>query len=104
MFDDLATSRVESELVELSGHLAAGTCRFLQLLAEFDARDGWAGPGLRTCAQWLNWRVGLSLRTARDHLRVAHALRALPATTAAYEQELVACDGMPEALHHNTMP
>lgn len=84
MFDDLATSRVESELVELSGHLAAGTCRFLQLLAEFDARDGWAGPGLRACAQWLNWRVGLSLRTACDHLRVAHALRALPATSAAF--------------------
>jgi len=84
MFTSMGTSRVESELVEMAGHLAAGTCRFLQLLAEFDERAGWAGPGLRTCAQWLNWRVGLSLRTARDHLRVAHALRRLPATTAAF--------------------
>lgn len=84
MFGTLSTSRVESELVEMAGHLASGTCRFLQLLAEFDERAGWAGPGLRTCAQWLNWRVGLSLRTARDHLRVAHALRSLPATTAAF--------------------
>ncbi|WP_300008948.1 HNH endonuclease signature motif containing protein [Pseudonocardia sp.] len=80
----MSTSRVESELVEMAGHLAAGTCRFLQLLAEFDERAGWAGPGLRTCAQWLNWRVGLSLRTARDHLRVAHALRRLPLITAAF--------------------
>ena len=80
----MTTSTVESELVEMAGHLAAGTCRFLQLLAEFDEREGWAGPGLRTCAQWLNWRVGLSLRTARDHLRVAHALRRLPLTTAAF--------------------
>jgi hypothetical protein len=84
MFTSMSTSRVESELVEMAGHLAAGTCRFLQLLAEFDERDGWAGPGLRTCAQWLNWRVGLSLRTARDHLRVAHALRRLPLITAAF--------------------
>jgi hypothetical protein len=84
MFTTMSTAKVESELVELAGHLAAGTCRFLQLLAEFDQRDGWAGPGLRSCAHWLNWRVGLSLRTARDHLRVAHALRTLPATTAAF--------------------
>lgn len=84
MFTTMSTSKVESELVELAGHLAAGTCRFLQLLAEFDTRDGWAGPGLRSCAHWLNWRVGLSLRTARDHLRVAHALRSLPAITAAF--------------------
>jgi hypothetical protein len=84
MFTSMSTAKVESELVTLAGHLAAGTCRFLQLLAEFDARDGWAGPGLRSCAHWLNWRVGLSLRTARDHLRVAHALRSLPLTTAAF--------------------
>lgn len=84
MFDDLDVRAVESELVELAGHLAAATCRFLQLLAEFDDRDGWAGPGLRSCAHWLNWRVGLSLRTARDHVRVAHALQGLPETSAAF--------------------
>jgi hypothetical protein len=74
MFEDLDVKALESELVTLAGHLAAGTCRMLQLLAEFDARQGWAGPGLLSCAHWLNWRVGMSLRTARDHLRVAHAL------------------------------
>lgn len=84
MFTTMSTSKVESELVELAGHLAAGTCRFLRLLAEFDRRGGWAGPGIRSCAHWLNWRVGLSLRTARDHLRVAHALRTLPAITAVF--------------------
>ncbi|NMH97949.1 HNH endonuclease signature motif containing protein [Pseudonocardia acidicola] len=84
MFDDMMTAEVESELVGMAGHLAAGTCRLLQLMAEFDRRDGWAGHGVRSCAHWLNWRVGMSLRTARDHLRVAHALRDLPATTAAF--------------------
>ena len=84
MFDDVEIGEVEAELVGMAGHLAAGTCRFLQLLAAFDARDGWAGPGLRSCAHWLNWRVGMDLRTARDHLRVAHALATLPAITAAF--------------------
>ncbi len=84
MFDELSVREVESELVGMAGHVAAGTCRFLQLLAEFDTRDGWAGPGLRSCAHWLNWRVGMDTRTARDQLRTAHALQRLPATTAAF--------------------
>ena len=85
-FASTSLAIIESELVTLAGHLAAGTCRFLQLLAEFDARRGWAEPGLRSCAHWLGWRVGLSARTARDHLRVAHALQRLPATTAAFAE------------------
>ncbi len=75
---------VESELLTLAGNLAAATCRYLQLLAEFDTAGGWAGPGLRSCAHWLNWKVGENLRTAREHLRVAHALAGLPLITAAF--------------------
>jgi hypothetical protein len=33
---------LEQRICELAGHLAAATCRFLQLVAEFDAREGWA--------------------------------------------------------------
>jgi hypothetical protein len=36
---------LESELLGLAGHIAAAECRFLQLLAEFDDRGGWAGDG-----------------------------------------------------------
>jgi hypothetical protein len=77
-------AELESEVVGLAGHLAAAHCYWLQLLAEFDDRDGWAGPGLRTCAHWLSWRVGMNLRTGFEQLRVAHALTGLPATTAAF--------------------
>ncbi len=66
---------LENELLGLAGHLAAAQCRFLRVLAEFDERDGWAGPGLKSCAHWLSWRIGMSLRTAHEHVRVAHALR-----------------------------
>jgi hypothetical protein len=34
--------RVEAEICELAGHLAAATCRFLVLLGDFDTRRGWA--------------------------------------------------------------
>jgi hypothetical protein len=75
----MTTPDLESELLGLAGHVAAAECRFLQLLAEFDQRNGWAGDGIRSCAHWLSWRAGMSLRTATEHLRVAHALQERPA-------------------------
>ena len=32
--------RLEAQICELAGHLAAATCQFLVLLADFDARRG----------------------------------------------------------------
>lgn len=80
----MGTAEVESELVGLAGQLAAWQCRFLVLLAEFDTRKACAGPGLRSCAHWLSWRVGMDRRTAQDQVRVAHSLADLPLTTAAF--------------------
>lgn len=76
--------RVEAELCTLAGQIAAATCRFLALLGDFDAREGWAGWNVRSCAQWLSWRCGLDLRTAREYVRVARALRELPRTREAF--------------------
>jgi Domain of unknown function (DUF222)/HNH endonuclease len=84
MFDDVRTVELESELVNLAGRIASAQCRFLELLAEFDAREGWAGPGIRSCAHWLSWRVGLSRRTGREQLRVAKALLSLPMVVDAF--------------------
>ncbi|TQM44743.1 HNH endonuclease signature motif containing protein [Pseudonocardia cypriaca] len=80
----MSTSVLESELLGLAGHIAAAECRFLQLLAEFDERGGWCGDGIRSCAHWLSWRAGMSLRTATEHLRVARALQHLPRITEAF--------------------
>ena len=49
-----------------------------------DRRGGCAGPELRSYAHWLSWRIGMSLQTAGEHVRVAHALAKLPAVTAAF--------------------
>src|SRR5580704_9143416 len=70
--------RLEAQICELAGHLAAATCRFLVLLGDFDARRGWAGWEMNSCAEWLSWKCQMSSGTAREHVRVARALRDLP--------------------------
>jgi hypothetical protein len=75
---DVSTADLEAEICTLAGHLAAATCRFLLLLGEWDRREGWAGPGIRSLAHWLSWRCGLAPVTAREQVRVARALSQLP--------------------------
>ena len=70
--------RLEAQICELAGHLAAATCRFLVLLGDFDARRGWADWEMSSCAAWLSWKCQMSSGTAREHVRVARALRDLP--------------------------
>jgi len=69
--------RLGDEIAELSAHLEAATARLLDLIREFDARDGWSN-GFRSCAHWLAWRVGMDLGAARERVRVARALGSLP--------------------------
>ncbi|MGH2926087.1 MAG: DUF222 domain-containing protein [Solirubrobacterales bacterium] len=53
--------------------------RWLALLAEYDRRDGWwSWHGVRSVAEWIAWRCSISPRAAREHVRVARALRELP--------------------------
>ena len=52
--------RLEAQICELAGHLTAATCRFLVLLADFDARRGWASWEMNSCAQWLSWKCQMS--------------------------------------------
>jgi hypothetical protein len=76
--DALPLERLEAEITELAGHLAAGECRWLELVAEYDRRAGHESWGCRTIAHWLSWQCGLDMRSAREKVRVAHALTELP--------------------------
>src|SRR4029077_19821297 len=69
--------RLGDEIAELSAHLEAASARLLDLIRAFDARGVW-GNGFRSCAHWLSWRIGLDLGAAREKVRVARALGALP--------------------------
>src|SRR5947199_2660344 len=65
------------KIAELSVHLEAATGHLLDLIREFDLQGGW-NNGFRSCAHWLNWRVGLDMGAARERVRVARALGTLP--------------------------
>jgi hypothetical protein len=70
--------QLENQITELSAHIHAATYRLLELIREYDDSHGWCGPGLNSCAHWLNWKCGINLGAAREKVRVAHALKELP--------------------------
>ena len=84
--DIRSTHDLEDQLIELAGHLNAGTHRFLSLIAEFDRRKGWNCRATRDCAHWLNWKCGIDLGAAREKVRTARALEKLPQVSAAMER------------------
>ena len=71
-------AQLEARITELAGQLNAAQYRWLCLIAEFDRRLGWSDGKLASCAHWLNFKCGLNLGAAREKVRVAHALAALP--------------------------
>src|SRR4051794_2156278 len=82
---------VERSVEELAGEIRSGAVRLAAagagwrgLVAEFDGREGWGGVGIVSCAHWLAWQCGMSPGAAREHVRVARALGALPVTAAAF--------------------
>jgi Domain of unknown function (DUF222)/HNH endonuclease len=81
--DSLSLAELEAQITELAGHLNAANYRWLRLIAEFDRRHGWSDGALHSCAHWLNFKCGLNLGAARERVRVAHALEALPRIAAA---------------------
>jgi hypothetical protein len=72
-----------SRIVGMAGRLAAATCRWLLLVAAFDARDGCAEFGLASTARWLSHYRGLSRRTGIEHVKVSRVLAGYPSLAAA---------------------
>jgi hypothetical protein len=81
---ELPTERLEHEIGQLAAHIYAATCRWLLLIAEFDRRECHLAWGFHSCTAWLAFTCGLTPRAAREHVRVARDLSALPAIRAAF--------------------
>ncbi len=82
----LAIDALDKSIVNLSARINASTYELLVLIREFDERAGWLKWGLENCTQWLHWRCDLSRSAAREKVRVAHALKALPEISAAFSK------------------
>ena len=66
MNDDLF--QLGERIVELAARINIATYEMLTLIAEFDRREGWAEE-FTSCAEWLAWRTGRMLGTARENVR-----------------------------------
>ncbi|MDJ0906827.1 MAG: DUF222 domain-containing protein [Woeseiaceae bacterium] len=78
---DLQRSRCErigNEISELCAYIYAAEHHLLTLIREFDEHKGWEHLGFPNCASWLNFKCGIDMNTARERVRVAHALAKLP--------------------------
>ena len=73
-----ALDELAAKIVAGAGQVSAQICRWLLLVAEFDAADAAPIFGLASTAQWLSYSCGIAGRTAAEHVRVARALRGFP--------------------------
>jgi hypothetical protein len=72
-----ALDELGERIAKLAAQISAATYELLIMLRDFDERGGW-NRGFRSCADWLGWRLGLDAGAARERVRVARALAALP--------------------------
>ncbi len=76
---------LESDIIHLAARINSLEYDFLELVREFDLRQGWKAYHFNNCAEWLNMKCGLAPGTAREKIRVANALFHLPLTAAAFQ-------------------
>ncbi len=81
--DDLA--RLGERIAELAAGINAAESRMMALLADFDRRGGWK-DGFGSCAEWLAWKIGITIGPARERVRAARALENLPQTADALRE------------------
>jgi hypothetical protein len=77
--------QLEGEILSLHQRATAAEYQFLLKVREYDLRQGWKECLCSNCAEWLNYKCGIELSTAREKLRVAHTLWDLPVMSGAFE-------------------
>src|SRR5690606_33695079 len=82
----VSIDELDRAIVNLAGRINAATFDLLVLIRRFDERAGWLAWGFQSCAEWLHWRCDISLSAAREKVRVAHALKTLPAIGRAFAE------------------
>ena len=83
---DRSIDELDAAICRLASRINAVTYQLLVIVREFDDRMGWAKWSYPNCAEWLSWRCGISLSTAREKVRTAQALRDLPDISLAFRE------------------
>ena len=82
----LSAVELERDLVEGWAKQTSNLAWWLLRVAEFDRRELFTSLGVTSCAQWLTLRCGIATRTAREHVKVARQVAALPSVCAAFAE------------------
>ncbi|MCM3886994.1 DUF222 domain-containing protein [Frankia sp. R82] len=81
---ELADAEIVALAAELRRLVDATDALWIRALAEFDRRELWRADGARSAVAWLRRECRLVHPTTASALLVARAVRALPATGAAF--------------------
>jgi len=85
-FEQTRGEKLGDEITELCAYINVAMAHFLKLLREFDEQRFWEEQGFQSCTHWLNFKCGIGFGAARERLRVAHALAALPKISAKFSE------------------
>src|SRR5882672_8261660 len=83
---DFSPLEVADTITQLGSAMSAIHREQLSWVALSDRRGDWREDGAQDMAQWLCARLGLRYGTAREWVRVAHALESLPECARAYAE------------------
>ena len=79
-----AADALGDDICELAALNHAAMAQLVRRVVAFDDVEGWAGDGIRSCADWLSINAGLGVGTAREMLSVGRALAELPLIAASF--------------------
>jgi hypothetical protein len=72
------------EIATFAARIDVAEHALITRLRAFDAHEAWGPTGFLSCAAWLSWRIGISIKAAREKVRVARALASLPKVDALF--------------------
>jgi hypothetical protein len=78
------SDRLTDALDRAAARMVAASAEALRYVSEYDEQRLWRRDGATSMTSWLAARYGLAWGTAREWVRVAHALRSLPRIAEAY--------------------
>ena len=80
----MSAQSIRTEILQLCAELHRTEFRLIELIEQLDVPGAWRHDDMPSCAHWLNARCGIDLVTAREKVRIAHALPKLPLIRAAF--------------------
>ncbi len=90
--DTVPTAGLADAIDQLHALAVGVVARLLTVVRAYDESEAWREDGAVSMATWLIYRLGVSASTAREWVRMAHALADLPAIAAALGEGRLSLD------------